>query len=453
MLPELWFRNFNKRAHLIAERGHNKLVWHRGTLIKSKIDPVAHARMTFPIGFPWRVLVVGVQGAVEYDQSSTDSSDIKACYPVWHYGDDDIESLEELVDKNVAEIPSWVHDPTVEPAFRPREGQEHRIVLINWPAANTALGKQWFRVVREIQGDRPDVIMHLFEATSFKYAFGLGFRAADLDPTFNARNKAIWLPNGRNVPVSELGERHQMWVNAMGLSINDLDNADNRVRFCVAAAIWANEFFLQDHSFKIHHPRVKAGKIIPTGAEAGPGDMLTCDTCSLADKCKYCRIGSICTLPGSETVDLSSKFKTRDADAVIDGLGEILALQAKRAQQGMEWEGEEEKLSGEVTKVLNSVMAGGAQLAKLIDPSLASPKIALQINQGAGSQAAVVNGNPKTMIANTIAALESRGIPRSMITKEMVFQEMSGEKVEMPKALEPAPATDADITDAELVEE
>jgi hypothetical protein len=126
----------------------------------------------------------------------------------------------------------------------------------------------------------------------------------------------------------------------------------------------------------------------------------------------------VCAVPDSDLADLADYFNTRDADAIIEGLGDLLASQMLRLQNGMELESKKGgDLSPAVTTLFDKIFKDGVTLAKLINPMLAKP--ALQINvANAGDLPSA--GNKQALMAAVIGELEARGVARADITEEMV---------------------------------
>jgi hypothetical protein len=442
MEAEVWFRNFRRNIGVFVEEGVRNYVWHRGTTIKNSINPVAFHQYHSPPGLPWRAMVVGVQGAIEYNESSTGPKDAKACYPVWHLGDP-IEDLEMFAEQNVAEIDSELNDESIDPFFRPRPGQEHRIVIINVPDQYSVLGRRVLSLISEVQKMNPQAILHLFEAGTYKSPLASGLGSFDFDVCIRARMGEVVLPMGKRCHAKDFSA-HKIWFDSLGVPLSSAKaELDDRIRFGIRSAHWAAKNWDSDGLINIKSGLTDSKRKFKRPVKAKVGDKIACDYCSLFDSCKMARDGGVCTLPEAETVDLANYFKTRDADKIIDGLGAVLSAQAQRAEAAIGWEQETEKLDPELTKVLKAMAEGGEKLAKLIDPSLSSPKIALQINQGSGSTA-VVAPNMKVLMANAVKELENRGIPRSDITPDMVMMQLTGAKPDLSESNQ--------ILDAEVVE-
>lgn len=135
----------------------------------------------------------------------------------------------------------------------------------------------------------------------------------------------------------------------------------------------------------------------------------------------------MCAVPGSEPEELATYFNTRNSDLIIDGLGTLLATQTRRLNEGLLAETVRNEITGdaitelnpEVTKIINSVFDRGVQLAKLVDPSLRDPKLAINVNRG-GQANIIQNASPQALTAAIVSALEARGVKREEITTEML---------------------------------
>lgn len=184
----------------------------------------------------------------------------------------------------------------------------------------------------------------------------------------------------------------------------------------------------------------------------GPGDRVTCDSCSVANSCKVYREGSVCNVPKSPGEKLAKAFSSRDSSQIIDGLGNLLAMQSVRLGEAMDDENDFGEKNPEVTKMMNSLFANGTKLAKLIDPSLNGAGTTVNVGVGAGGAAQVTTGNPNTVMAQIVRVLEDKGIPRDQITSDMVagvLRAMNGGVTEgsfmNPRAIEGVVAERSDL--------
>lgn len=430
-MTEAWFRNPDNYIRELVETGECLVAWDRGLLVKRKLDPIKHAELYFGKAYDWRVLTVGEQGTAEYrDGDST--YEPTAVYPTWRYGEDQ-GLLEEIVERPVGLDESICKDMSVAGDERPVFGQEHRVVVTDLPAMNSGPGRKFIVYLKTLQEDNPDCIIHLHGVYSFRVAFGMGFGAADIEPRTAAQKGKLMLPSGREERY-ERAQANPSWVVPLGFKPVDLAVPRNRCMYNIRAAAWAAEHYQDlynvplrntgatidyESSDKDHKP-IEAGSPLPARIEPKSGDKFHCDTCSLADQCKYFRDGAVCSVPGAEPKELAAFFNTRDADTIIDGLGVLVAANARRLERGMAEERVMGDLDSEVTKMMNQVFDQGQKLAKLIDPNLRGGS-RVQVNVGAGGQAAVVaQANPRQLVATVMRELEGRGIPRDKITPEMV---------------------------------
>jgi hypothetical protein len=288
--------------------------------------------------------------------------------------------------------------------------------------------RSFYRHLAELQEEYPNCNITLHGSYSYRIMFGMGFGSADVEPRDHAANGRVVLPNGKTMAYARTVGQLQ-WINLLNTSVVDLKQPRNRCIFNIRSAIWAGEHFTEDVLFKSRgkvdvDPTSPVTKVPTTASkkfttkeilERTEGDMINCDTCTLADGCKLYREGAVCTVKGSETSPLAELFKSRDSGRIIDGLGTILAAQTKRLEMGMETEEDLEVLDPEVTKIMNQLFTNGVKLAKLINPNLTKPLV--QINNGKAG--AVAAADPKQLAAEVIRALEAQGIPRESITTEM----------------------------------
>ena len=139
-------------------------------------------------------------------------------------------------------------------------------------------------------------------------------------------------------------------------------------------------------------------------------------------------------MPDSEPTELASYFKTRDSDAIIEGLGTLLATNVQRLKEGREKEIEDETLDPHVTKLVESIFDRGVKLAKLVDPALAkagAPQTNVQINQQ------TINAStPQALMKAIVTELEARGVPRDQITTDMVKELMGMGETQRQQAIE-----------------
>lgn len=436
MATEAWFRNPHDYIKELVESNEYKIAWDRGLLVKKAIDPVKHALLYFGPSLPYRVLLVGVQGTAEYRPGDTLEKP-SAVYPTWAYGDDSV-LLEEMLDYPLGNDQAACSDMSLPPDERPVFGQEHRIVITEMPDTRSGAGRSFMRYLKGLQEEYPHAIIHAHGLYGWKTAFGMGLGAADVEPRTAAKNGRVHLPSGAVDKWERLTSKPQ-WAAVMGFKPSDLSIPRNRTIYNIKSAVWAGENYEELYKFKTrgegsgdffssdddHVPAERKSPIIGRN-KAQDGDKLLCDSCSLQDKCTYFRIGSVCTVPGAEPVPLSRMFKTRDADTILDGLGQLMATNANRLERGLRNEEIDGELDPEVSKLTGQVFEQGVKLAKLLEPQRFSGGAKVQVNVGAGASASVSTANPRDLVAAAVRQLVQQGIPQEQITQEMIMSLVNG---------------------------
>lgn len=434
-MTQPWFRNPHNYIRELVECGEYNVAWDRGLLAKYKTDPIKHAELYFGKTYPWRILLVGQQGTTEYRDGDTIDRPT-AVYPTWEYGED-ANLLEEIVSRPVGEDRSITDDTSVPRDLRPVFGQEHRVVITNLPNANGGPGKKFMIYLKHLQEDYPGCIIHVHGLYSFRVAFGMGYAAADVEPRTAAQKGKVHLPSGKEEKY-EQAQAHPQWVTVLGFKPVELAVPRNRCMYNIKSAVWAAENFDKLYSFKIRKDGNEVDsessngdfrppeKLLPTigVVTKKDGDRFICDTCSLQDKCTYFRDGAVCSVPGAEPRELASFFKTRDSGTIIEGLGILVAANARRLERGMQDENDYGETNPEVSKILNQVFDQGVKLAKLIDPNLRGGA-KVQVNVGSGGMASVAV-NPRQLVASVFAELEQQGYRRDQITPDMIQGALEG---------------------------
>lgn len=431
-MTETWFRNPDNYIKELVELHVGMIAWDRGLLVKKKIDPIKHAQLYFGNAIQFRALLVGEQGTAEYRNGDPEDKPT-AVYPTWCYGED-LALLEEILENPPGQNQEACNDKSVGPDERPVWGQEHRVVITDVPNLTTGPGRKFLTVMKTLQEDYPKAILHIHGLYSFRAAFGMGFGAADIEPRTAAQKGKLHFPSGKEEPF-ERAVANPQWVTSLGFKPVDLKIPRVRCMYNIRSAQWAGENY--DKIFNFKRSPVPASQIdivssdedfkppvdnrimVKNGLVPKEGDKFRCDTCSLADSCKYFRDGAVCSVPGAESVDLAKMFKTRDSDQIIDGLGHLVAANTKRLERGIREEEAFGDVSPEVTRLLGNVIDQGIKLAKLVDPNLRGGA-RVQVNVGPGGSASVVGANPRQLIASAVRELESRGVAREDITQEMI---------------------------------
>lgn len=395
-------------------------------------------------------MLVGDQGTTEYTNDSPDKP--VGVYPTWDATEESMILLEEMMQYPIGDDADACNDPEIPLDIRPVPNQEHRVVITNIPNMVKLGGRTLVRKIMELQEEYPECTVHLHGLYSWRASFGMGFGSTDIDPRTNAGKGKVYLPTGKEM-IAEKTVSVPQWITLLGMNPIDLTREPrNRCIYNIKSALWAGENFMTNVAFasKATAAQPAPDTTSPTATPietsskkpfskpvvAKPTDKINCDSCSLQNSCKYYRQGSVCSVPGSEPAELAKQFKTRDADTILDGLGTLLALQARRLDKGVAEEQMYGELDPEVTKIANQLFTNGAKLAKLIDPSRFSGP-GVQVNVSGGS-AAIQTATPNQLIGSIVRELEMRGIPRNEITPVMVqnlIAEMGGAQ-QAPRSIE-----------------
>lgn len=425
-MTEVWVRNpYNFHRQTVAE-GMCRVAWDRGIVTKMHMDPYKFMELHYGGQYPWEALLIGQQGTAHIDADHKPGNP-KAVYPTWSFGEDP-EELQQIIEDPVGshEERCFGDSPDETPVF----GQPHRVVIIGGPDPKRIEGKQFYPFLAELQADNPECIIHLHGSYSTRTMFGFGFGSADFEPRQSAAGGQVTLPIGRNVPW-ELLQKHPKWATMLGYKPIELSIPANRCTYNIRSHVWMGLNFQQlsvipsstakalqlvDSDAAIYKPQ-QGTKIYPV-APKQLGDKFLCDSCSVQLSCSYSRAGAVCAVPGSEPVPLSRYFKTRDSGLILDGLSTLMQTNVHRMERGLADETNEGALNPEVSKIIKTLFDQGVTLAKLVDPGMRDPKLA--INVGNNNTTNIINGNPQQAVAAVIRALEAKGIKRDEITPQMV---------------------------------
>jgi hypothetical protein len=434
---QVWLRNPHNYIREVMEAGGgaNLFAWDRGLLAKRRIDPVPFVGLHFgPI--PFRTLLVGDQGTAEIGPDNPISKPM-AVYPTWTYGVDEPELLFELIENPVGENPDICSDESIPADERPVFGQEHRVVIIDLPPMTTSIGRRFMAWLKVMQEDNPQCTIHLHGLYSFKYGFGMGFGAADMDPRTSAAQKNLQLASGAVMPFQRV-QANARWVTVLGMSPGDLDSPSKRCVFNIRSLMMyarqsvaqANLMLKAQAANKIDTVSSDSDYVFPATRKAYPasvkfveGDKTLCNSCSIQQTCKQFRVGEVCSLPEGNTVRLAKFFQTRDSQTIIDGLGTLLAMQSHRLEQAAGEESVLGDVNPEVTKMINALFSQGVQLAKLVDPALRGGGVKVNVGVINGQASASVSSGqtPSELTGQVVRALELQGIPRDKITPDLVM--------------------------------
>jgi len=434
---EVWFRNPHNYARELVEANYGLVAWDRGIVHKRNLDTVAHASLFFGETIPFRILLIGEQGTAEVGVGRNVDKPI-AVYPTWAYGEEQA-LLEEMIQNPIGENAEVCADKSIQPDQRPVFGQEHRVVVTNIPVATSLGGRGFYRMLKQLQEDYPKCIIHLHGSYSYQMMFGIGLKSIDCDPRTPAQKGKLCLPIGRELAFdsAKLTDLNQYFAMMDFLPV-DMKIPRNRCVFNIRSFVWCGKNYRKDKLPSLRRSRREVdvtssdGEFIPRSTRnrmkerSKPGDMIACDSCTLADSCAAMRAGAICTVKGNDVSELSKFFRTRDAGQIIDGLSELLSRNADRLDRGMESEDDLNELDPEVTKIIGQMFDQGTKLAKLVDPSLRGAAVAVNVLQTGGGQSAVSYTNPKEMLAAALRELERNGIARKDVTSEMLEGMLSG---------------------------
>lgn len=435
MATEVWFRNPHDYIRELVECAETNIAWDRGLLVKRRIDPIKHAQLYIGKSLPYRILCVGPQGTAEY-RPGDELDKPSAVYPTWSYGEDSI-ILEEMLSHPLGEDEDSINDESLPGDERPIRDQEHRVVITDVPDTRAGSGRQFLRYLKSLQEDFPNAIIHLHGTYGWKVAFGMGWGAADVEPRTSAQKGKVHLPSGAVEKYERLVQKPQ-WCEALGFKPNDLAVPRNRCMYNIKSAVWAGLNYEELYKFKVRsgaevdylssdkdHVPQETKSIFSGPVKKAPGDQLICDTCTLQSKCKYFRVGSVCTVPGADPVPLARMFGTRDADDIIDGLGIVMAAGANRLEKAVRWEEIDGEMSPEVTKMMGQIFDQGTKLAKLLDPKRFSPGAKVNVNVGNGAPS-LSTGDPRQIVAAAVRELRNQGIAVEDITPEAILGVMTG---------------------------
>lgn len=458
MGPEIWFRNIGNYVRELIATAHVDVAFDRGYTAKRSIDPAAFMRAWMPPHLNhWRCLHIGDQGSPLY---VADQKDPVAVYPTWQYGVDTLDLLIWMLENPAGADPEPYTIENAKIDEIPVEGQEHRIILTDLPSAVSA--KEFYRVVAAIQNDYQDAIIHVHGTYAFATMFRLGFRAFDFDASGQARGGVdLPLANGKRMSWRDMQDGEPAaWVRTLGIRPRDLAEPRWRCIYVIkamkyAAANWdqpgrgSSKALAEEPDVATPTASWKPNIIRQQGIKqtGNPADMIACDICSLADSCHAYRPGSVCTLPKSHGSELAKFFKTRDSGTIIQGLQELIEIQAGRLERGINWELGEEELSPEVTKLVDGLFQKGVSLAKLVDPKLGKgPLVAIQNNVGNaeyGARLPTAN-TPAQLVAQAKAELEQAGYKSEELTYPMIEEYMKTSIL---------PRRELDISEADVVDE
>lgn len=437
-MAEAWFRNPSNYIKELVEVGEGNIAWDRGVIVKRKIDVKKHADLHYGVGIPYRLLLVGLQGTMELGPDNDEKNPV-GVYPTWAYGEN-LAILEDMIENPMGEDHKLCSDLTIPVDERPVLGQEHRVVITDLPDAKTIQGRKLLTILKTLQEDYPNSIIHVHGLYSYRYAFGMGLGAADVEPRTAAQKGKLYFPSGKEEKY-ERAYQNPQWVLSLGFKPDELAVPRNRCMYNIKSAKWAAANYDSIFNFKFrgakmpvdtessdadYKPPTDNRAIVTNKLPVKDGDKMLCNTCSLQNDCKHFREGAVCSLPDAEPKSLATYFKTRDSDMIIDGLGLLVQANTRRLERGMREEEAFGDINPDVSRMVGQVFDQGVKLAKLVDPNLRSGA-KVQVNVGAGGGAHVVAmADPKQLVAQCMRTLEAQGFSREEITTDMVKNLLAG---------------------------
>lgn len=462
MATDLWLRQPKTYMREALEAGFTQFTWHLAAALDQKVDVLSWIRSA-AIGYgDVRIMIVDYSGAAEYSVYDTYDKPA-AVYPTWA-GDEDFEMLIWLVEHPVGMDKSFTDDDQVQSDMRPVYGQKHRVVVHRLGEPGIMRDGLLMRI-RELQMLHPECEIFLSTPLQYNHLFGLGFQAVDAMPgnvtVSGAIFETIYLPTGKQLKLDHaFDRRYQDWFRLLGWDQTMLTDRRQFLQYNLEAIRWAAKNW--DIAVPFVSPRANRNVnrpadfnqvsdkefIMPVsrrimmrtlGFAPAELDKFMCDTCMLHNACKLYRQGSVCTVKGSEGVDLAKNFGTRNAQAIVTGLDKLLQKQVERLENAQAEEDKNGEVDPDLTKQYNAVFSNGVKLAKLLDPTLAGgPKVQVNVGVGAGGQAQIVaQADPKQLMATIVRELEDMGVPRDQITPQHIKGVLEGMAQRDPqKALE-----------------
>lgn len=271
------------------------------------------------------------------------------------------------------------------------------------------------------------------------YGFGLDGSASTIRHGLRTRMRDFRGPNSENLRGA--ASNRELWAGEPSLAGSTYADKPEfaAMRFLIEAPLAFQKAFGELERWDIGHEKVSevGDKYVDFLAKPGErvnlrfvtGDRRMCDACSVKYACRLYKERSVCIMPGSEGKRLAGFFNTRNADDVINGIGAILEYQANRFEQILESEAEAQKehvangksakFDPEINKMANDLQRNAERYAKLLNPNLTRPQVAVQVNNG---QVTLDRSEitPK-MRAAAARELEAGGVSRAEQTPQMIL--------------------------------
>lgn len=445
MPVDIWLRNPHAFIRDALANGYTRFAYDRRWCATNKIDPVAWLRAkTVGVNPNAELLLYGPQGAAHYDVWSH-TRQPKAVYPVWLANKQPIEDLVDLIEQPVSELDPKEFQELPE-GLRPVPGQKHMVVIGDVPNMQHGVSKAIMREVAMVAASNPDVVLHIAGNNTFSTYFDYGAGSVDFDPVSQDQ---LHLANGITLTPTAKAEwaAYADWPAFLGFSFNQVA-ADRRVRIAhnIKAVHWAAKYWNNEYRYAMKFSpddrlqQIPDSEFVPATnkqrmtrhktttamrslllKQDDRTDFIVCNGCLYRMSCKLMRADSVCTYKGTDTVGLADAFGSRNADRIIDGLSNLLKMQANRVEVAADQEVEAGELDPEVTKQMNSLFKNGVMLAKLLNPELNGRGVNVNVGiVNAPNAGAVAAADPRQLVSNAVRALEAQGIPRDEITQDMI---------------------------------
>jgi hypothetical protein len=437
----------------------------------------------------WTYIIVGANSAQRYTHASGPDTAV-ARFPVWRHG----ANPEKLVRyARVANESSWERvlvSPWVRGA-RALDTPNPRITANKATLWLYEVSRAFPQVLFHLHGGSSF-------RSAFGLHFGAAdLNPVTKYSNDHSDDPKLMLPNGRRVPFSQ-ARKNLKWLHAVGFSVEDVRTEAGRIALAVASAQWAAENYADSArlgaeadgrpdpldlrkaargrvstvdpadagvtQLVMRAPRlevdpfpqmvgvapdsepepyeclepVAGGELIEV-AEAPErfayADKIVCDSCSLADTCRYVRAGGVCIVPSSDMTKIVELFGTRDAVQLREALGAVLTRQATRYDKiAQAWDEDVAAIAERPTKetvarskhlmeLETSLSRGTEALIKILDPSQRTPAVGVNVTVPALQQNTHIY-NPAALVADVVRRLEQAGIDRAAITPAMVADVM-----------------------------
>lgn len=347
-------------------------------------------------------------------------------HPVWQLGRDDIKLLEKMVVENDL---VFVENTLV-------------VNLLGEHSEKSVMFRELWEVVQQPRAARM-IIFGRFMREAF-YAFGLEGGAVRIRNKDRVQFSAIYGPDSAshryphsksliNHPLTGDSEFRGMVPYAAMKFLQHIPIAFAETYADVSRHEWQPRTRPEWADKKVQELLVRPSRM---KVKFLHGDRRLCDTCSVKYACRLYKERSVCIMPGSDGKRLADFFSTRNSTDVIDGIGAILQHQANRLESMVEDEAQAREIAEtahqpfvrdpEVSKAMNDVQRNAERYAKLLNPMLTKPQVAVQINSGNGGQVQISPADVTPLErANAVRELEARGHARQDLTPQMILNHIA----------------------------